>query len=74
MHDCVLGGQGGPSAPRVEHRYYAGDGINGKNAKGMCKNQNRPYFCIVIGIPKTRGQKVLVAKVTTTNILNIEKY
>ena len=22
MHDCALGGQGGPSAPRVEHRYY----------------------------------------------------
>ena len=21
MHDCELGGQGGPSAPRVEHRY-----------------------------------------------------
>ena len=34
MHDCALGGQGGPSAPRVEHRYYAGDGINGKNGKG----------------------------------------
>ena len=22
MHDCALGGQGGPSAPRVEHNYY----------------------------------------------------
>ena len=23
MHDSALGGQGGPSAPRVEHRYYS---------------------------------------------------
>ena len=22
MHDCALGREGGPSAPRVEHRYY----------------------------------------------------
>ena len=22
MHDCALGGQGEPSAPRVEHNYY----------------------------------------------------
>ena len=22
MHDCALGGQGKPSAPRVEHNYY----------------------------------------------------
>ena len=28
MHDCALGREGGPSAPRVEHRYYAGGGIN----------------------------------------------
>ena len=27
MHDCALGREGRPSAPRVEHRYYAGDGI-----------------------------------------------
>ena len=26
--------KGGPSAPRVEHRYYAGDGMNGKNWVG----------------------------------------
>ena len=36
--------KGGPSAPRVEHRYYAGDGINVKNGNGVCKNLNRPYF------------------------------
>ena len=27
MHDCALGKEGGPSAPRVEHRYYANGGI-----------------------------------------------
>ena len=27
MHDCALGKEGGPSAPRVEHRYYANVGI-----------------------------------------------
>ena len=27
MHDCALGREEGPSAPRVEHRCYAGDGI-----------------------------------------------
>ena len=27
MHDCALGREGEPSAPRVEHRYYACDGI-----------------------------------------------
>ena len=28
MNDCALGGQGGPSAPRVEHRFilYGVDG------------------------------------------------
>ena len=26
MHDCALGREGGPSAPRVEHRYNAGGG------------------------------------------------
>ena len=34
MHDCALGGQGGPSAPRVEHRFFASEGINGKNDGG----------------------------------------
>ena len=34
MHDCALGREGEPSAPRVEHRYYAGDGLNGKNGGG----------------------------------------
>ena len=29
MHDCALGRGGEPSAPRVEHRYNAGDGIIG---------------------------------------------
>ena len=24
MHDCALGREGGPSAPRVEHSYYYG--------------------------------------------------
>ena len=28
MHDCALGMKGRPSAPRVEHRYYAAGGIN----------------------------------------------
>ena len=27
MHDCALGRDGKPSAPRVEHRYYVGDRI-----------------------------------------------
>ena len=30
MHDCVLRREGEPSASRVEHRYYEGDGINDK--------------------------------------------
>ena len=30
MHAWALGIKGGPSAPRVEHRYYAADGINRK--------------------------------------------
>ena len=34
MHDCALGREGEPSAPRVEHRYYAGDGINCKSGEG----------------------------------------
>ena len=38
MHDCALGREGEPSAPRVEHRYYAGDGLNGKNGLGGGKN------------------------------------
>ena len=49
MHDCAMGREGEPSAPRVEHRYFDGDGINGKNrgggwGEGGCKNQNRSYF------------------------------
>ena len=28
MHDCALGREGGPSAPRVEHRYYMVERIN----------------------------------------------
>ena len=31
MYDCALGREGGPSAPRVEHRYYAGEGSQNKN-------------------------------------------
>ena len=34
MHDCALGREGKPSAPRVEHIYYAGDGLNGKIGGG----------------------------------------
>ena len=34
MHDCALGREGGPSAPRVEHRFFASEGINGKNDRG----------------------------------------
>ena len=30
MHDCALGREGEPSAPRVEHIYYTDDGLNGK--------------------------------------------
>ena len=29
MHDCALGRAGEASVPRLEHRYYASDGING---------------------------------------------
>ena len=34
MHDCALGRDGKPSAPRVEHRYYVGDRIVVKNGEG----------------------------------------
>ena len=30
MDDCALGREGGTSAPRVEHRCFASEGINGK--------------------------------------------
>ena len=30
MHDCALGREKRPSAPRVEHRYYANGGKNRK--------------------------------------------
>ena len=39
MHDCALGREGKPSAPRVEHRNYAGDGI-----KRIASNKNRTKF------------------------------
>ena len=48
MHDCALGRDGKPSAPRVEHGYYTGNGINVKNGKGVCENPYRPYFFILI--------------------------
>ena len=38
MHDCALGRDGEPSAPRVEHTSYAGDGIDGKTRGGGDKN------------------------------------
>ena len=38
MHDCALGWEEGPSAPRVEHRYYTRGRINGKNRKGFDYN------------------------------------
>ena len=28
MHDCALGREGGPSAPRVEHKYYSSGWAN----------------------------------------------
>ena len=34
MHDCALGRDGKPSAPRVEHRYYVGDRIMVKTGGG----------------------------------------
>ena len=37
MHDCALGRDGKPSAPRVEHRYYVGDRIMVKTG-GVGKN------------------------------------
>ena len=37
MQDCALGREGGPSAPCVEYRYYAGDRINGENEEGGVK-------------------------------------
>ena len=34
MHDCALKKKEGPSSPRVEHRFFASEGINGKNDGG----------------------------------------
>ena len=33
MHDCALSREGGPSAPRVEHRYYVVERINDRQYK-----------------------------------------
>ena len=43
MHDCALGKEGGPSAPRVEHRFFASEGINGKNHGGKGYNYQGLY-------------------------------
>ena len=47
MHDCALGREGEPSAPRVEHRYYGGDGLNGKNGGGGGKIKTILIFFIL---------------------------
>ena len=50
MHDCALERDGIPSAPRVEHRYYAADGINrkigGVKIKGQ-KDHRLLYFLLI---------------------------
>ena len=38
MHDCALGWEEGPSALRVEHRYYTRGRVNGKNRKDFDYN------------------------------------
>ena len=47
MHDCVLGREREPMAPRVERTYYAGDGIDGKNRGGGGKNIRNIYIRIL---------------------------
>ena len=34
MHDCALGREGGPSAPRVEHRYKIAKIATGPKTSG----------------------------------------
>ena len=61
MHDCALGREGRPSAPRVEHRYYADDGIYRLQAKNLrevqYKKSHRNKAKLALNFnPKTKEQ------------------
>ena len=58
MHDCALGREGEPSAPRVEHIYYTDDGLNGKKiGEGVEKLKPSLFFSFWIENSKNQGQK-----------------
>ena len=40
MHDCALGREGGPSAPRVEHRYKIAKIATGPKTSGKRIKRN----------------------------------
>ena len=48
MHDCALGREEGPSAPRVEHRCYAGDGIMVKSGGREVKKCKKKSFFLFL--------------------------
>ena len=69
MHDCALGGEEGPSAPRVEHRYYAGNGINENFYKAIqsytAHRATVEFICFIGGDPGKHGtEKRTDCKVT----------
>ena len=58
MHDCALGGQGGPSAPRVEHNYYIiylskiGEGPWPPESIFFLASQAQSKYFLIIPIPR----------------------
>ena len=48
MHDCALGREGKPSAPRVEHKNYAGDGLKWASNKNRTKFESKKSNVISI--------------------------
>ena len=59
MHDCALGREKELSAPRVEHRYYAGDGIMVKTwGRGGCKNVKIKTVLIFFILNRSRTKRL----------------